>query len=364
MSFGQIEAGATGNTDAGHVQNQYIASLRWLTHFAIFSLVPLTEEISYSSVAASAGVSERQLKTVARMAMTNRVLCEPTPGMIAHTATSATFVTNPSLHDWAIFMCEASVPAAAHMVEASKKWPDSSAPNETAYNVAFDTNLPFFDHLATLPIRTKQFAGYMKNVTNSEGTAIRHLLNGFNWAGLGTAHVVDVGGSTGNSSIALAQVFPNLRFTVQDLPGNVTEGAASLAHYESSISSRIEFRNHDFFQPQPVIGADVFLLRMILHDWATPEAMKILRNLLPALRGNSRVLIMDTVLPPPGSLPSTQERMLRARDMTMQQVFNSMERDLQDWEALLAMADERLELVNVVHPSGSVMSILEVVLRG
>jgi 6-hydroxytryprostatin B O-methyltransferase len=127
------------------------------------------------------------------MAMTSHILHEPQPGSIAHTATSAQFVTNPSMNDWAEFMCEGSVPAALHLVAATKRWPTSQARTETAYNAAFDTELPFFDHLATLPDRTRQFAGYMKNVTSSEGTKLDHLLTGFDWAGLGTAKIVDVG---------------------------------------------------------------------------------------------------------------------------------------------------------------------------
>jgi 6-hydroxytryprostatin B O-methyltransferase len=101
---------------------------------------------------------------------------------------------------------------------------------------------------------------------------------------------------------------------------------------------------------------------MILHDWPEEQAVTILRNLVPALKTSSRILIMDTVLPSPGSVPSSVERLARARDLTMWQTFNSQERDLNVWEKLLAAADHNLRLVNVVHPFGSVMSIMEIVL--
>lgn len=39
---------------------------------------------------------------------------------------------------------------------------------------------------------TKRFAGYMKNVTASNGTKVEHLFNGFDWDALGEARVVDV----------------------------------------------------------------------------------------------------------------------------------------------------------------------------
>ena len=104
----------------------------------------------------------------------------------------------------------------------------------------------------------------------------------------------------------------------------------------------------------------MYLLRMILHDWPAEEATAILNNLLPALNKGSRILIMDTVLPRPGALPSTQERLLRARDMTMLQAFNSLERDLEDWEHIFSATDPRLSIVRVVQPAGSVMSLIEV----
>lgn len=179
-----------------------------------------------------------------------------------------------------------------------------------------------------------------------------------------------VGGSSGAASISLASTFPELNFIVQDLPENAADGQAFLASPEQQeklgkgVTSRIFFEGHDFFQPQPFQGADVYLLRMILHDWPKKEAVKILQNILPALKDSSRIIIMDTVLPQPGSIPSAQERLLRARDMTMLEAFNSLERDLEDWKELLHSVDERLTLKNVVQPVGSVMSVLEITLGG
>jgi 6-hydroxytryprostatin B O-methyltransferase len=46
--------------------------------------------------------------------------------------------------------------------------------------------------------------------------------------------------------------------------------------------------------------------------------------------------------------------------MTMLQVFNSCERDVDDWTHVLSLADERLRLVDIAQPRGSVMSILTV----
>lgn len=176
------------------MQLQYIASVRYLAHFQIFQSVPLTGTISFDALAKQTRLSVQSLKTVMRLAMTSNLFCEPELDQVAHSATSALLVTKPELHDWAIFLTETTAPSAFKLVEATEKWPEAFQKNETAYNVAFDTDLPFFEHLNTNPRRVQEFAGYMKNVQQSEGTSLRHLVQGFDWAALGKGTVVDVSG--------------------------------------------------------------------------------------------------------------------------------------------------------------------------
>jgi 6-hydroxytryprostatin B O-methyltransferase len=101
---------------------------------------------------------------------------------------------------------------------------------------------------------------------------------------------------------------------------------------------------------------------MIIHDWQPEDATQILRRLVPAMKKESRMIIMDTVLPRPGTVPAVQESLLRAREMTMLQSFNSAERDIDDWKTLLKAADPRLNIANVVQPVGSIMAVIEVIL--
>jgi 6-hydroxytryprostatin B O-methyltransferase len=104
---------------------------------------------------------------------------------------------------------------------------------------------------------------------------------------------------------------------------------------------------------------------MILHDWPRTEALLILKNHLNVLKGNpgSRLVIMDTVLPVPGSISSVEEALLRVRDLTMIQSFNSRERELAEFEELFTQTSDeegRLVLKKVIKPAGSVMSVMEV----
>lgn len=58
------------------------------------------------------------------------------------------------------------------------------------------------------------------------------------------------------------------------------------------------FLGVNFFDPQPRLlkVADVFLLRMILHDWPDKYAIQILQRLRDAAGENTKLVVIDTVL--------------------------------------------------------------------
>ena len=126
------------------------------------------------------------------MAMTAGLLAEPTPGHLAHSRISAQFIVSPDLLSWATFMTHCSSPTAACFTDATARWSDAVEKTQTAYNIANDTEMPFFAHVAQSKEMTSSFAGYMRALKECEGTALEHVLEGFDWGSLGNAHVVDV----------------------------------------------------------------------------------------------------------------------------------------------------------------------------
>jgi 6-hydroxytryprostatin B O-methyltransferase len=174
-----------------------------------------------------------------------------------------------------------------------------------------------------------------------------------------TTAVEQVGGSSGHASIALAQAFPKLQFVVQDLPKVIETSQANTKDLDGAISSRITFQAHNFFEPQPVTDADVYLLRMILHDWPPTEARTIMTQIFNAFKPGARIVVMDTALPVPGSVSVAQEAQLRVRDLTMLETFNAHEREMEEWESLFQSVDKRLKIVKMSQPAGSNMAVME-----
>ncbi|KAF2172651.1 hypothetical protein M409DRAFT_62405 [Zasmidium cellare ATCC 36951] len=345
-----------------HLQNGYqeLTCVRWLINLDILEYIPQNGVISYNDLAAKARVPWSQLRAITRMAICNGFLQEPRPNVVAHSRISALFARDQSFLNWARWMVNYSVPTAYKLPEATKMWGETSAKDQTAFNLGLDSKLPFFDHLRQTPAMTDLFAAYMRNVAHNETWSLQHAVDGFDWAALPAgSKVVDVGGSHGHLSIAIASKFPHLHFIVQDLPESVSTARTAFEadhRLDASVKGRISFMDHDFFGPQPVKDADVYLLRMIIHDWPDKDAKNILSNIQASLKPGAKVVIMDTILPQPRTIPAMQEQQLRIRDLTMMQVFNAKERELDDWKALASTAV--LQITNVHQPHESVMGLI------
>ncbi|EME39403.1 hypothetical protein DOTSEDRAFT_28561 [Dothistroma septosporum NZE10] len=183
----------------------------------------------------------------------------------------------------------------------------------------------------------KRFAEYMKCVTASQG-------------------------SSGHASITVVRTYPDLHFIVQDLPEVIETSKAGVLDLEENVKSRIAFEGYSFFDPQPVINADIYVLHMMLHDWPHDEVKAILQSIRLAMKPSARLVIMDTILPEPGTSSLSQEAQLRVRDLTMRETFNAhgRELELEEWTTLLAEVDESWRLRRVVQPFGSTLSVMEV----
>ncbi|CEI41501.1 hypothetical protein FVEN_g3648 [Fusarium venenatum] len=347
------------------VQQQQYYCIRWICHFDVLSFVPLPPKaISYDQVAIQAKVPMSTLQSVARMAMTAGFLCETKDGRLSHNDLSCHFATDVHVKTQLVYMFNQTVPVMAALKDASQRWGSTSATNETAYNIVYNTDLPFFQYLKTRPDLNELFHAYMKSrAVSHTGSNVEHLLGAFDWDNLGQATVIDIGGSSGSTCIMLATAFPSLNLVIQDLPEPIQNARARMSDLPEEINSRIDVMEYDFFTPQPIKHADVYLLRTILHDWPDADAIKILQCVVEAMGPTSHLLIMDMVLPKPGSGSKTFEAALRQKDLTMIQTFNAKEREVEEWIALLTKVDPRLKIRAIETPAGSELSVIEVMLE-
>ena len=136
--------------------------------------------------------------------------------------------------------------------------------------------------------------------------------------------------------------------------------------FPAALKSRVSFRTHNLFDPQPV-EADIYILKWILHDWPDAESVKILQSLRSALRPGARVLFIDYVgkqEPIEEELPRSTQGVGTATNLRMMARLNAKERPVEAWKEIFRQADERYDVVRVEADPLSFMCVLEAVWRG
>jgi hypothetical protein len=205
--------------------------------------------------------------------------------------------------------------------------------------------------------RIARFGKAMNYATASPAFNFKVIHQMFDFKSLGDFTFVDVGGSVGHISFEIASTYPTATCIVEDLPELAPSFAAAVP---AALKSRVTFQPQDFFTPQKAPGKDIYFLKHILHDWSDPYAAKIIQNLIPAMtKPGARLLIMDGLVPPVDQAPRVVNRLMSGLDMQMLTMCNAKERTVEDWTALLKLADQRLELVRVHAPPGSAFAMME-----
>ena len=316
-----------------------------VTHFDIANHVPLNGEISFAELSSKVHLGVERLQRILRCTIAHRIFNEPRIGFVSHSAASKVLLDNGA-RAWLGHHLEEMLPASAKLVDSFEKYPDSEAHDETAMSMAFYGDGPktYWEILAKEPWKVKRFCDGLEYATSTGGPHdFHHIVRAFDWKKFGRSTLVDVGGSSGRVSVAIAEVAPDLNFIVQDLPEIEVQAKAIIP---DNLAHRIVFRPHDFFKPQPV-KAKVYLYRQILHDWPDKEAIQILQALIPALEDGDTILLLEGVFPEPHTVPNGVERLIRSADLLMMAKHNAKERTLDMWKKLLQQADNRFVLTSV-----------------
>jgi hypothetical protein len=147
----------------------------------------------------------------------------------------------------------------------------------------------FYDYLAEHPEDGKAVDAAVRAQNR---LVLRTLLTAYDWASCGT--IVDVGAGTGSFLAGLLARYRTLRGVVFDLPYVTAQAPDVLA--VAKVSDRCEVVAGDFFESVPA-GADTYVLKTILHDWPDERALSILAAVRAACRPDSRLLVIEVLLP-------------------------------------------------------------------
>ncbi|KAH7316500.1 putative O-methyltransferase [Stachybotrys elegans] len=339
-------------------------SLQVACSYGLAKLVPFEGSIALTELQSKTTLDPVNVARILRHNMTNYIFCEPSPGFIAHTSASRQLAEDTALQAWVGFNTEDLFPSAAHSLQALKAHPEATSLTRAGFNFAFGTvdKEPMFATLSKDPTRAQRFGRAMVSLTGGEGYEVSYFVDSYDFASLNEQEgtFVDIGGSHGFVCVELAKKWDKMKFIVQDLP-KMLDSAPNPICGDEAAAKRIQLQPHDFFTKQPAEGADVYYFRWIFHNYSTPYAVSILKNLVPALKPGARIIINDICIREPGSETPWDEKLVRGMDLVMLSLLNAQERTEEEFRGLFAAADEGYSFKGVTRVSGCRMSVVEAV---
>ncbi len=105
--------------------------------------------------------------------------------------------------------------------------------------------------------------------------------------------VMDIGGGSGSQLIAVLKHYPHLKGILFDLPDTVKRSQANID--DAGLADRCRVAGGSFFDAVPS-GADVYMMRHVIHNWNDSDSIKILSNVRTVLPDDGRVLIIETLV--------------------------------------------------------------------
>ena len=169
----------------------------------------------------------------------------------------------------------------------------------------------------------------------------------------------DLGGGGGALIAAVLSAFPNLRGMLIDREESIERAKP---HIEKlGLGARCQLLAADLCKRVPA-GADVYMLKHVLHGYEDGAAIEILEHCRSALPPDGRVLVIEFVLPEVVNRADTDLEQRLMSDLNMLAVTGGKERSAAEWKTLLSGAG--FECLSIVPVTGDLVSIIEAAPRG
>jgi hypothetical protein len=299
-------------------------------------------ERTADDLAGECGADARSMNRLLRALAALELLTEHRPGSFRLTAAGALLRTDrpDSLNSLTRMFTDPAMLQAWQQLELGVRT------GRTAFNELFGTD--FVSHLSTHPELSAQFNAAMR-----QGTLTTASLLPTHYPFGRFQTVVDVGGGDGTLLAAVLREHTALRGILFDTPAGLAQAADTLER--AAVTERCTVQSGDFFVSVPE-GADLYMLKSVVHAWGDERAVTILRHCRQVIPDHGRLLIIEPVLPPAvdGSIPA----IMYLSDLNMLVNVGGRERTRVELEELCRGAD--FELANVTPlPAPAAFSLIE-----
>lgn len=217
--------------------------------------------------------------------------------------------------------------------------------------------------LAYLAARPEDLAVFHRAMTDLSTAENQVLARSYDFGRY--AHILDIGCGEGSLIKSILHAYPHVTGAMFDLEQTL---AADAAQGEDDFQGRLHRQPGDFFQSVPG-GADLYIMKNVIHNWPAARVHLLLHNVRDALAGGQdspasgpaepaaahrRLLIIENLLT---NEPSTAAWL----DLNFMVLVDGQERTLEEYRDLAAQAG--LALLRAI-PTATGRHILELALAG
>lgn len=295
-------------------------------------------ERTAAEVATSTGAHPGAMTRLLRALAAQGLLTETSPNTFALTPAGALLRRDrpDSVHAFATMFTDAA------MVDAWQRLDDAVRTGSPTFDAVFGAD--WFTYLKDNPPLSATF-----NASMSQGTLLTATILPDHYPFDRFTTVADIGGGDGTLLAGILDKHQGLHGLLYDSEEGVAQADATLSGYDVTV------RTGDFFTSIPS-GADLYLIKSVLHDWDDDRCVTILRNCREVIPANGRLLIVEPVLPE--TVDDTLPPTMYLSDLNMLTLLGGQERTRAEFETVCQRAG--FELTDVIPlPPPAAFSILE-----
>jgi hypothetical protein len=164
----------------------------------------------------------------------------------------------------------------------------------------------------------------------------------------------DLGGGGGSLILAILNLYPEIRGMLVERPESIDRAAPRFT--AEGLASRCDLLTADLRESVPA-GADVYLLKHVLHGYNDDAATGVLQNCRSVIPDDGFLLVIEFVLPEVFDRVDKELELRAMSDLNMLAVTGGKERSAAEWKRLLLRA--RFEVRRIIAVPGEAVSIIE-----
>jgi predicted transcriptional regulator len=216
---------------------------------------------------------------------------------------------------------------------------------QNAFASEYGNNI--FEYASINPEYSKVFNNAMSSYSAMHTAMVIEALEGYDFSNV--SQICEIGGGQGHllSHLQLKHNLPN--GTILELEA-VVNNQDSAWPKKMGLQDRCKYIKGNMFEQVP--SADLYIMKMILHDWNDDECIKILSNIHKSASDNSIVLIVEHLVPDP-----TTPHFSKLFDIHMMCATTGRERTIEEYKSILSRSGWKF--VQTHYPKSKTIGVIE-----